>query len=82
MHSLEDALAIIQAGTSDKPHPLLTTPFEDVDEEPKLMGISEEQSKPASDFVDSLGTLIIDDHGSSRFFGKTGGSEVSPPIVC
>jgi hypothetical protein len=31
---------------------------------------------PVPDVIDALGTLSISDHGISRFFGPTGGSEV------
>lgn len=31
---------------------------------------------PTSEIIDAFGTLAISDHGISRFFGPTGGSEV------
>ncbi|TFK75639.1 hypothetical protein BDN72DRAFT_757359 [Pluteus cervinus] len=80
MRSLEDALAIVQANTSDRPHPLLVTPLEEVDDEPRFKPIQEDRfedrSDSPADLVDGLGTLIMDERGSSRFFGPTGGSEV------
>jgi hypothetical protein len=43
---------------------------------------------PSGDVIDAFGTLIISDHGISRFFGPTGGCEVcnlflllSPPFL-
>lgn len=81
MHSLEDALAIVHATSSNHPHPLLQAPEGDNDEdyddsEPRLKPIDEEPAGSASCLADGLGTLFIDDHGSSRFFGRSGGSEV------
>ncbi|KAF8653676.1 hypothetical protein AX16_003827 [Volvariella volvacea WC 439] len=77
MRSLEDALAIIQGAHSDRPHPLLTEKFEDTEaEEPKLNPVPEEQgSTSVNNLADALGTLFIDEHGSARFFGRSGGSE-------
>lgn len=34
----------------------------------------------APDAIDAFGTLSISDHGISRFFGPTGGSEVRSVI--
>ncbi|KAJ7594047.1 hypothetical protein C8J56DRAFT_426624 [Mycena floridula] len=71
MHSLEDALAIAYAPTSDKPHPLLLASLEDSeepDEQPTLKPVAEDQA----DLISAFGTLYVDkDH--SRFFG--GGTE-------
>lgn len=76
-HSLEDALAIIQATTSDRVHPLLSTSEEgDEDDEPRLKPIAESQSEASLGLADALGTLYMDGHGASRFFGPSGGSEV------
>ncbi|KAF5384413.1 hypothetical protein D9615_003300 [Tricholomella constricta] len=73
MHSLEDALAIIQANRSDQPHPLLTAFHdEDEEEEPTLKAVEE---SAASALSDSLGSLHIDRQGAARFFGPSGGSE-------
>lgn len=77
MHSLEDALAIVQANNSNRPHPLLSAPDEDDDdddEEPILKPFVEDCL--STSLSDALGTLHMGDHGSSRFFGPSGGSEV------
>lgn len=82
MHALEDALAIVNAADSNRPHPLLDGSFvlEDEDEDPDdpiLKPIQETQDKPSSALTDGLGTLYIDDEdGATRFFGPSGGSEV------
>ena len=36
------------------------------------------QSTQTGDTIDAFGTLSISEHGISRFFGPTGGSEVIP----
>ncbi|KAG6808486.1 hypothetical protein H0H92_003983 [Tricholoma furcatifolium] len=73
LRSLEDALAIAQAGISDKPHPLLNLPHpcDDDDEEPTLKPAAEESGAKS----ESLGSLHIDGKGAARFFGPSGGSE-------
>jgi len=77
---LEDALGALQSQHSTEPHPLLR---EDV----LSMNQKDEYGPAAGDHVtgpsnppeiqDAFGTLSIADHGISRFFGPTGGSEVS-----
>jgi hypothetical protein len=84
MHSLEDALAILHATDSDKPHPLLLSfDGEDDDDDPpedeptlNLKAVSEEPLQEESTLVDALGSLHIDGEGGSRFFGPSGGAEV------
>jgi hypothetical protein len=46
------------------------------DDELPIMDDSSGGSGPTSDVIDAFGTLSIADHGISRFFGPTGGSEV------
>ncbi|KAF9557805.1 hypothetical protein CPC08DRAFT_668314 [Agrocybe pediades] len=73
MHSLEDALAIVQSSESNQPHPLLTPT-----EERKFNAASKETSgetdKPTS-LTDATGMLWMDRKGSSLFYGPSGGSE-------
>ncbi|KAL0946088.1 hypothetical protein HGRIS_012356 [Hohenbuehelia grisea] len=69
MHSLEDALAIVQATESDEPHPLLTESWDEGDEAPQP---PEDDDVAAT--LDALGMLHIDDK-ELRFFGPSGGSE-------
>ncbi|EGO01060.1 hypothetical protein SERLA73DRAFT_51188 [Serpula lacrymans var. lacrymans S7.3] len=84
MHSLEDALAIIQTNSSNQPHPLLINVPSPDDTETE----TEEQSKTINEFnryglIDALGSLHLDSEEHSgavrsavRFFGPSGGSEV------
>ncbi|KDR81325.1 hypothetical protein GALMADRAFT_116293 [Galerina marginata CBS 339.88] len=76
---LEDALSTIQAKHSSEPHPLLHEDLIHVDEqEGEADGAAEEgttQAPQTSDALDAFGTLSISEHGISRFFGPTGGSE-------
>ena len=74
---LEDALAILHARSSNEPHPLLredavVSKMEPDDEENPY---SFEPVQNA-DIIDTFGTLSVSEHGVSRFFGPTGGSEV------
>ncbi|KAI0642067.1 fungal-specific transcription factor domain-containing protein [Trametes meyenii] len=77
IHQLEDALAIVQAKSSNELHPLLT------DGKTK-MRISEEDEEPlqsdmepatSTDVVSAFGMLSMSERGVSRFFGPTGGTE-------
>ena len=77
IRQLEDALAILQARCSNETHPLLRD-----DALPSKLEQDEEEEgadvEPAhhADIIDTFGTLSVSDHGVSRFFGPTGGSEV------
>lgn len=77
IRQLEDALAILQARCSDETHPLLRD-----DPLPSKTDPEDEEDgedvEPAhrADIIDTFGTLSVSDHGVSRFFGPTGGSEV------
>ncbi|PFH47833.1 hypothetical protein AMATHDRAFT_151154 [Amanita thiersii Skay4041] len=88
IRDLEDALAGLQAKYSDEPHPLLQKDLvqpednEDAGGPPGEQGWPMEESMAAvagpshsADVIDAFGTLSISDHGISRFFGPTGGSE-------
>jgi hypothetical protein len=88
MHSLEDALAVAQASEGDLPHSLLRQPlkFEDDDD----LDLEEEEEDADEDnalvasvqtLEDSFGTLHIDQRKKTlRFYGPSGGVEVSPAI--
>ncbi|CAA7269897.1 unnamed protein product [Cyclocybe aegerita] len=78
MRSLEDALAIIHASESDEPHPLLSVgeDFEEPEPEPDVLKpLVDEKSQSPQPLSETLGTLCVDTHGGSRFFGPTGGAE-------
>ncbi|KAA1470033.1 hypothetical protein DENSPDRAFT_928581 [Dentipellis sp. KUC8613] len=80
IRQLEDALAVLQAAHSHEPHPLLQqrAPLaaHDLDraDEPALALDADDADGPA-DVVKAFGTMSISEHGVSRFFGPTGGSE-------
>ncbi|KAJ3003126.1 hypothetical protein NUW54_g5466 [Trametes sanguinea] len=77
IHQLEDALAITQAKCSNDPHPLLS------DGKMQVRGLEEDDETPLEDMgtvtptdvVSAFGMLSVSDHGVSRFFGPTGGTE-------
>jgi hypothetical protein len=76
---LEDALSALHSKYSSDPHPLLHEDLLHVDEQD---GDADTTSDEAMDKIsgersDAFGTLLIREHGISRFFGLTGGSEVS-----
>jgi len=82
VRQLEDALAGLQAKLSSEPHPLLSDDLvaANCDDDPVPM-LEDPAALPAqTEVIDALGTLSISDHGISRFFGPTGGSEVRPPF--
>lgn len=78
IRQLEDALAALQLKHSNEPHPLLHEDLIHTDDHDDLGGIIEENlgNDPPGEVIDAFGTLSISDHGISRFFGPTGGSEV------
>ncbi|OAX35675.1 hypothetical protein K503DRAFT_773227 [Rhizopogon vinicolor AM-OR11-026] len=78
IRQLEDALGALQSQHSTEPHPLLR---EDVlamnqnDEYGTVTGDHVAGPSNPPEIQDAFGTLSIADHGISRFFGPTGGSE-------
>ncbi|KAI0262363.1 fungal-specific transcription factor domain-containing protein [Gloeopeniophorella convolvens] len=77
IRQLEDALSVLQASHSTEPHPLLRENFSVADsaDKPEEQLQEEEEDAPA-DVVNAFGTMSISDHGVSRFFGPTGGSDL------
>lgn len=80
IHQLESALATLQSEQSSEPHPLLHDDLVAVHDD--AMGLSDDPAAgpphPTDAVIDAFGTLSISEHGVSRFFGPTGGSEVRP----
>ncbi|KAJ8095261.1 hypothetical protein PM082_010484 [Marasmius tenuissimus] len=84
IRELEDALAAIHGKHSTQPHPLLDQSLieataEEGDGFEKIQVVASEETVDGTsgggDPIDAFGTLSISDHGISRFFGPTGGSE-------
>ncbi|KAI0085743.1 fungal-specific transcription factor domain-containing protein [Irpex rosettiformis] len=78
IRQLEDALAILHAKGSNEPHPLLRDDLVSVENaEPELDDDKVTSQPPISTatLIDSFGTLSVSEHGVSRFFGPTGGTE-------
>jgi hypothetical protein len=77
IRELEDALAVLQASHSPDPHPLLCEGAILVDtDKPEEQPQESEDEGAAEDITKSLGTLTVSEHGFSRFFGFTGGSDL------
>lgn len=80
IRQLEDALSSIHGKYSSEPHPLLHEDLIHVAErEGEYEGAADEgqgQAQQPVEVLDAFGTLSISEHGISRFFGPTGGSEV------
>ncbi|TFY57428.1 hypothetical protein EVG20_g8554 [Dentipellis fragilis] len=76
IRQLEDALAVLQSTHSQEQHPLLreSMTVHDLDktDEPAL---EPEEGEGPAEVVKAFGTMSISEHGVSRFFGPTGGSE-------
>ncbi|KAH9040307.1 hypothetical protein EDB83DRAFT_2318366 [Lactarius deliciosus] len=76
IRELEDALAVLQGSYSSDPHPLLCegsllVDTDKLDEQPQ-----ESEDEGVDEVTKSFGTLTVSDHGLSRFFGSTGGSDL------
>jgi hypothetical protein len=78
IRQLEDALAILQAKSSNEPHPLLRDELlsANTDHDDEEMTDTEVKPVHSPDIIDAFGTLSVSEHGVSRFFGPTGGAEV------
>ncbi|KAI0294497.1 hypothetical protein B0F90DRAFT_1640097 [Multifurca ochricompacta] len=80
IRQLEDALAVLQASHSTEPHPLLGESSIIADSGGLDEQLQESDDEGAGEVLKSLGTLSVSDHGLSRFFGSTGGSDLL--LVC
>jgi hypothetical protein len=72
-------LAALHAKHSTDIHPLLHEDLMQTDERDEADTPADEgmgQTAQTGDAIDAFGTLSISEHGISRFFGPTGGSEV------
>ena len=84
IRQLEDALCDLQSQHSTELHPLLREDLLGVDHKDDDPFIPPDESGTPShpaEMLDTFGTLSINDHGISRFFGPTGGSQVSIPLT-
>ena len=79
VRQLEDALCDLQSQHSKEPHPLLREDPLGVnhkDDDPFIPPDESGTPSHPAELLDTFGTLSINDHGISRFFGLTGGSQV------
>jgi hypothetical protein len=79
IRQLEDALSLLQASVSKDPHPLLSENAIIVDSD-NADKSHESEDDVTGEASRALGTLSVSDHGLSRFFGSTGGSDLL--LVC
>ncbi|KAI0311789.1 fungal-specific transcription factor domain-containing protein [Amylostereum chailletii] len=76
IRQLEDALAVLQGSNSKDPHPLLRDSLLVLDQDKLEEAATEsDDGEGPTDALNAFGTMSISDHGVSRFFGPTGGSE-------
>lgn len=80
IRQLEDALGLLQSQCSTELHPLLRDDLRGTDQKDEFSQITlpgDNAAGPSNppEILDAFGTLSITDHGISRFFGPTGGSE-------
>lgn len=78
IRQLEDTVAIFQAGVSNERHPLLRDDLLTIKFGPEVRRtVDEEHTRETlSQAIDALGTLTIGSHGETKYFGRSGGSEV------
>lgn len=84
IRQLEDAIAIFQAGVSNERHPLLRDELLTIKFGPEVRRTVDEENtrESLSKSIDALGTLTIGDHGETKYFGRSGGSEVCDEMHC
>ncbi|KAI0367566.1 hypothetical protein BV20DRAFT_970323 [Pilatotrama ljubarskyi] len=77
IRQLEDALAIFQAGISHERHPLLRDELLTIKFGPEVRRtVDEEHTRDMlSSSIDALGTLTVGEHGETKYFGRSAGSE-------
>ncbi|KAF9819342.1 hypothetical protein IEO21_02230 [Rhodonia placenta] len=81
IRQLEDVVALFQAGISNERHPLLRDELLTIKFGPEVRRTVDEENtrEKLSQSIDALGTLTIGDHGETKYFGRSGGSEVNTP---
>jgi hypothetical protein len=79
IRQLEDALTVLQASVSKESHPLLSENAIIVDAD-NVDKPHESEDEVTGEVSRALGTISVSDHGLSRFFGSTGGSDLL--LVC
>lgn len=77
IRQLEDVVALFQAGISNERHPLLRDELLTIKFGPEVRRTVDEENtrEKLSQSIDALGTLTIGDHGETKYFGRSGGSE-------
>ncbi|KAI0332685.1 hypothetical protein GY45DRAFT_1432896 [Cubamyces sp. BRFM 1775] len=77
IRQLEDALAIFQAGISHERHPLLRDELLTIKFGPEVRRtVDDEHNRDMlSSSIDALGTLTVGEHGETKYFGRSAGSE-------
>ncbi|KAI0794297.1 fungal-specific transcription factor domain-containing protein [Fomes fomentarius] len=77
IRQLEDALAIFQAGVSHERHPLLRDDLLSVKFGPEVRRTVDEETQRDlnASCIGAMGTLTIGEHGESKYFGRSAGSE-------
>ncbi|KAK0236242.1 fungal-specific transcription factor domain-containing protein [Armillaria nabsnona] len=77
IRQLEDALSSLHSQHSTDRHPLLQDEliFNEEHTAEENSASDDATAQPPAEVIDAFGTLSISDHGISRFFGPTGGSE-------
>jgi len=82
IRQLEDALSILQMGTSSDIHPLLTEDLLAIKYGPETLPRSRDLTGDQHGApIDAFGTLTITDSGESNYFGQSGGVEVRLSIL-
>ncbi|KZP33618.1 hypothetical protein FIBSPDRAFT_916075 [Athelia psychrophila] len=78
IRQLEDALALLQSSISSEKHALLRDDLLSIKFLPEIHQAEEIQSSEdaLADTMDAFGTLAIGDSGESKYFGRSGGSEI------
>ncbi|KAI0924355.1 hypothetical protein AcV7_003079 [Taiwanofungus camphoratus] len=77
IRQLEDTVGIFQAGVSNERHPLLRDELLAIKFGPEVRRTVDEENarESLSKSIDAFGTLTIGDHGETKYFGRSGGSE-------
>lgn len=74
--ALEEAIEKFQASVSTKTHSLLRPELLRIKFPTELSLLAEKPNKPTLELANTLGTLTINENGSTKYFGSTAGAEV------
>jgi hypothetical protein len=79
--ALEEVIEKFQASVSTETHPLLRAELLNIKFPPGLSIPADKRDKATFELANALGTLTLDENGSTKYFGSSAGTEVCTSVT-